>query len=158
MKTRSLFQKTCSLFLKNPVNTVILTYNNINRNEFTAIFFLDLKKVYNTVCHKTLLRKLDHCGFCGPVNKLLDSYMLRHQFVSLNNNHSKTRLNGYGMLQGSTLSPLLFLLYINDLPNCVRIVPQAFADNNCLLRSQSNPIILQEKINQKVSPLCNYCN
>ena len=47
-------------------------------------------------CHKTLLKKLYRYGLRGPVNKLLDSYLLRHQFVSLNNIHSTIRLNGYG--------------------------------------------------------------
>ena len=60
------------------LNTVILTYDNINKNQFTAIFFVDLKKAFNTVCHKTLLKKLDHYKLCGPVNTLLDSYLQRH--------------------------------------------------------------------------------
>ena len=51
-------------------------------------FFPDLKKAFDTVCHKTLLKKLDHYGLRGPVDKLLESYLLRHQFVSLNNTHS----------------------------------------------------------------------
>ena len=69
------------------LNIVTTTFDNINRNQFTAIFFLDLKKAFDTVCHKTLLKKLDHYGLRVPVNKLLESYLLRHQFVSLNNTH-----------------------------------------------------------------------
>ena len=70
------------------LNTVSTTFGNINRNQFTAIFFLDLKKAFDTVCHKTLLKKLHHYGLRGSVNKLLELYLLRHEFVSLNNTHS----------------------------------------------------------------------
>ena len=70
------------------LNTVTSAFNNININQFTTIFFLDLKKTFDTICHKTLLKKLHHYRLCGPVNKLLDSYLQRHQFVSLNNTHS----------------------------------------------------------------------
>ena len=117
------------------LNTVTSTYDNINKNQFTAIFFLDLKKVFDTVCHKTFLKKLDQYGHRGPVNKLLDSYLQRHQLISLKNTYSTIRLNGYGVQQGSTLGPLLFLLYVNDLPNAVQSAPRLFADDTCLLLS-----------------------
>ena len=81
---------------------------------------------FDKVCHKTLLKKVDYYGFLGPVNKLLDSYLLRHQFVSLNNTYSTIRLNSYGIPQGPTFGPLLFLLYVNDLPNAVQSVSRLF--------------------------------
>ena len=59
----------------------------------SELFFLDLKKAFDSVCLKILLRKLDHYGLCDPVNELLDCYLLKHQFVSLNNTHSTIRLN-----------------------------------------------------------------
>ena len=121
-------------------------------------FFLGLKKAFDTVCHKTLIKKLNHYRLRGPVNKLLNSYLLRHQFVSLNNTHARIRLNGYGVPQGLSLGPLLFLLYVNDLPNAVQSVPQLFSDDTCLLLSHSKPLTLQEKLNQEVSLLCNWCN
>ena len=60
--------------------------------------------------------------------------------------------------QGSTLGPLLFLLYVNDLSNAVQSAPRLFADDTCLLLSHLNHTILQEKLNQEVSLLCNWCN
>ena len=74
------------------------------------MFILDLKKAFDTICHKTLHKKLDHYGFYSPVNKLLDSYLLRHQFVLLKDSHSTIRLNNYGVPQGLTLGLLLFSL------------------------------------------------
>ena len=107
------FQKRIS------TNTVTSTNNNIHRNKFTAIFLIHLKKAFYTVCHKTVLRKLYYYGLCGPVDKLLDSYLLRHQFVSFNNTHSTIQLNGHVVPQGLTLGPLLFLFCVNNLPNAV---------------------------------------
>ena len=83
--------------------------------------------------------------------------MLRHQFVSLSNTHSTIRSEGYGVPQGSTLGPLLFLLYVNDLPNAVQSTPRLFADDTCLLLSHSNPLTLQEKLNYELSLLFNRC-
>ena len=124
------------------LNIVTITFDDINRNQFTTIFFLDLKKAFDTVCHKTLLKKLHHYGLRGPVNKLLDSYLQRHQFVLINNTHSTIRLNGYGVPQGSTLCQLLFLWYVNDLPDAVQSALRLFADDTCLLLFHSNPLIL----------------
>ena len=135
-----------------------LQNDNINRNQFTAIFFLDLKKAFDTVCPKTLPKKLDYYGLRAPVNKLLDSNLQRHQFVSLNNTYFVIQLNGYEVPQGSTLGPLLFLLYVNDLPNADQSVLRLFADDTCLLLSHSDHIISQEKLNQEVFLLCNWCN
>ena len=49
------------------LHTVASTFDDIN-SQFTAIFFLDLKKAFDTICHKTLLKKLDHYGLRGRVN------------------------------------------------------------------------------------------
>ena len=83
--------------------------------------------------------------------------MLRYQFLSLNDTHSTISLNSFGLAQGSTLSSLLFLLYVNDLSNAVQSVPRLFADNTRLPLFHSNPIISQEKLNQEVSLLWNWC-
>ena len=62
------------------------------------------------------------------------------------------RLNGYGVPQGSTFGPLLFLMYVNDLPNAAQSVGRLFADDTCLLLSHSKQsTILQEELNQEVS-------
>ena len=105
------------------LNTVTSTFDNINKNQFKAIFFLNLKKAFDTVCHKTLCKKLNHYRLRRPIDTLLDSYLQRHKFVSLNNAHSTIRLNGNGVPQRSTLGPLLFLFKINDFPNAVQSAP-----------------------------------
>ena len=55
--------------------------------------------------------------------------------------------NPFGVPQGSTLGPLLFLLYVNDLPNLTKTTPRLFADDTCLTVHHSNLSNLQTELN-----------
>ena len=62
-----------------------------------------------------------------------------------------------GDAQGSTLGPLLFLLYINDLPNAATGTSRLFADDTCLISDNINPEILQEKMSLDLTLIHNWC-
>ena len=81
---------------------------------FTGLILLDLAKAFDTVSHDILLSKLDHCGIRGTAKDLLQSVLQRKQFVFANGCKSSIENNNYGTAQGSTLGPLLFLIYVND--------------------------------------------
>ena len=82
--------------------------------------YIDLSKALDTIDHSILLSKLSYYGITGCDNKLFVSYLSnRYQFVEYNNAQSVTELINTGVPQGSILSPLLFLIYINDLPNVI---------------------------------------
>ena len=113
---------------------------------------LDLTKAFDTVCHERLLIKLHHYGFRGKVNKLIGSYFSnRKQYVSLGDINSSRQHIGLGVPQGSTLGPLFFLLYINDLPNATNSLPRLFADDTCLILSHLSVAKLEKNINQDLA-------
>ena len=98
------------------------------------LLLLDLTKAFDTVQHKILLSKLNHYGIRGFVNNFFELYLTnRSQAVIIHDNHSSKSNIDIGVSQGSSLRPLLFLLYINDLPNCFSSTPRLFADDTCSL-------------------------
>jgi len=83
-----------------------------------AILFIDLKNTFDTIDHRILLSKLELYGFKGASINLFRDFSGRTQVTVINNVNSETSFLRCGVPQGSFVGPLLFLLYINELPNC----------------------------------------
>ena len=112
----------------------------INENEIVVGVFLDVSKAFDTVNRNILIKKLENCGFRGPILNLLKSYLSgRIQKVSLNESVSKHgKLLELGVLQGSILAALLFIVYINDFPKCNEGFCITYADDTtCLFKAKS---------------------
>ena len=140
------------------LDLVTAAYDNIDLYLHTGLVLIDLKKAFDTICHKILLNKLAHYGIWGVAFKLLSSYLTyQKQFVNFNQHHSELKDIKYGVPQGSSLGPLLFLIYVNDLQNAVDCTPRLFADDTCFIFQASNPLILQGIINKELKNLNIWC-
>lgn len=114
-----------------------------------AMSLCDLSKAFDSLPHNILLEKLNLYGFRGVASDFFQSYLSdRQQKVVISSvNESTYNTVTYGVPQGSILGPLLFIIYINDLPHFLTNNPNIctflYADDTTLLTSANNLITLQ---------------
>ena len=82
----------------------------------TCMILVDLQKAFDTLDHGVLLEKMKYFGFRTSVIKWFDSYLSSRKFLVCIDVFSEAGILKYGVPQGSIPGPLLFLSYVNDLP------------------------------------------
>ena len=131
--------------------------SNRDEGKFTCAVYLDLSKAFDTVDKILLLKKLEHYGIRGTTLKLFESYLTnRMQRTIIDGTLSNLICIELGVPQGSNLGPLLFLIYINDLPGASSLITKMFADDTCLLFSASSLSELQQIANIELSKIANW--
>ncbi len=107
---------------------------NADRGNGTGMLFLDLKKAFDTVDHDLLIEKLRKYGVAPSSLAWFRNYVKdRKQIVELGDTRSDWENIKTGVPQGSILGPLLFIIYINDLPKAVkRCQVTLYADDTAL--------------------------
>ena len=93
--------------------------NKLDTNEIPLNIFLDLSKAFDTIDHTILLNKLKYYGLKGPTLNLFQSYLSnRKQYTEIEDTTSTILPIQVGVPQGSILGPILFIIYVNDSPQC----------------------------------------
>ena len=138
--------KSTSLAIANVLSTLL---NKINSNKHIAFVLFGLKKAFDLINHRLLLTKLQHYGIRGAASRWLSNYLSdRSQIVNCNGVSSSQKLITAGTPQGSILSTLIFILFINDIfqlsLNCIDIF--LYADDTAVIISCDSDTELQAQI------------
>jgi hypothetical protein len=126
----------------------------LNKGDYCIALFLDLKKAFDVCSHEILLKKMKKFGINGLTLKWFESYLNdRTQVVDIDGVISEPRYINISVLQGSILGPILFLMYINDLPLSTDLKSFLFADDTTGLTSGSSLPQLIDKFNMEIQKL-----
>ena len=104
------------------------------------IIYMDFQKAFDSVPHRRLIMKIKAYGIDGYVLKWLEDFLVgRRQRVVIGKDSSNWAEVVSGIPQGSVLGPLLFVIYINDIPNGIQSLMKIFADDTKMYRALKTP-------------------
>lgn len=127
---------------------------SINNNEFCGAVFVDFAKAFDVIDHKLLVKKLGLYGLSSKSLNLVTSFLTnRQQSVHANSFTSDIQSLKYGVPQGSVLGPLLFSVYINDLPLFIESICELFADDTSIHSSSKNLTTLSGELQRSIDKL-----
>ena len=119
----------------------------LDNNKDIDVLYLDFSKAFDTVPHKRLIQKLNSYGITGNLSKWIESFLSnRTQRVRVNSTYSNYTKVRSGIPQGSILGPLLFVIFINDLPEGLSSHCKIFADDTKLYGSPEDHDSIQEDL------------
>lgn len=130
----------------------------LHNNRLAAVIFLDIKKAFDTVNHDIMLNKLKIYGLRDKVLDFFSSYLTnRQQIVSMKSLSSSIQRLLTGVPQGSTLGPLLFLLYVNDLPKVLTSSKAImYADDTAIVVTAHHTVELENIANTELEKISDW--
>ena len=130
----------------------------MDKMQHTGMILIDLQKAFDTLDHNELLKKKEFAGFEKPGIKWFKSYLSNRKFfVSIEGVFSEEGLLTCGVPQGSILGPLLFLIYINDLPQSLsETASNLYAGDTCIYYQHRDIQKIENVLNKEFSSLCEW--
>ena len=123
----------------------------------TGMILIDLQKAFDTINHDILINKMEFLGFSKDVISWFKSYLSNRKIiVNLKNSFSEPGHLSCGVPQGSILGPLLFLLYINDMPQAVNCELLLYPDDTCLIFQHKDVKVIEKQLNGNFSSICDW--
>ena len=135
---------------------------SMNSHMFADVAYIDMAKAFDKVSHIQLLHKIYNLDICGNVYSWFESYFKnRLQRVKVNDQYSDFTNVTSGVPKGYVIGPLLFLIYINDLPTIFKpqIITSLFADDakiSIIYKSIDDRKVLQSGLFELSSWMCKW--
>ena len=130
----------------------------LDRGEHIGAVLIDLSKAFDSIDHALLLKKLQSYGVEGNEFNWFTNYLTsRKQRVSLDGTYSDWANISKGVPQGSILGPLMFLVFVNDLPDIVdTCTVNLYADDTTIYYSNKDPKLVQSTINSDLENIVSW--
>ena len=130
----------------------------MDKGNYTGVLYVDLSKAFDTISHGSMIAKLESFGIIGIANEWIANYLFnRNLLVYYNRTISAPQPLYCGVLQGSIIGPLLFLLHFNDVTTVIyhaKIIK--YADDTVLLVSHNNIQEIEALLNSDLNNLCRW--
>ena len=146
-----IIQQICLSFLTNKV------LKGLDEGLLTGLILIEVQKAFDTIDHEILLQKLKAIKFSESTIKWFKSYLSERIFlVNIENKLSDFGKISCGVPQGSILGPLLFLNYVNDMPQAVTSTLILYEDDSRILYQHKDVEQIEKRLNEDFKKLCNW--